>query len=196
MTAWHALFGAGGPLRPGQTVLTLGTGGVSSFALLFAKAAGARVVITSSSDDKLERMRALGADGTVNYERTPEWHEAVLEMTGGRGADCIVEVGGAGTLEGSFQAVAPEGKIGLIGVLSGADERPNPYLLMRRRAHLHGIYVGAIDRPRASFEAMNAAIEANDIHPLIDRTFPFEETAEAYRYQQSGHHVGKIVISI
>lgn len=196
MTAWHALFGAGTPLRPGQTVLTLGTGGVSSFALLFAKAAGARVIITSSRDEKLERMRAQGADATINYERTPDWHEAVLEWTDGCGADCIVEVGGAGTLECSLQAVAPEGKIGLIGVLSGMDQNPNPYPLMRRRSHLHGIYVGAIDRPLASFEAMNAAIEANDITPIIDRVFSFEEATEAYRYQQSGDHVGKVVISI
>ncbi len=195
-TAWHTLFGAGAPLQPGQTVLALGTGGVSSFALLFAKAAGARVIITSSSDEKLERARSLGADDTINYEQTPDWHEAVLDLTDGRGADCVVEIGGIGTLERSFQAVAPDGKIGLIGVLTGADENPNPHLLMQRRGHLHGIYVGSIDHPLASFDAMNAAIEVNDITPIVDRTFSLDEVAEAYRYQQQGKHFGKLVITI
>lgn len=195
-TAWHTFFGTGTPLQPGQTVLALGTGGVSSFALLFAKAAGARVIITSSSDEKLDRARALGADDGINYEKTPEWHEAVLDLTGGRGADCVVETGGIGTLERSFRAVAPEGKIGLIGVLTASDENPNPYLLMRRRSHLHGIYVGSIDHPLASFQAMNAAIEVNDISPVVDRTFSFDEAAEAYRYQQQAKHLGKLVITI
>ena len=196
MTAWHALFGAGAPVQPGQTVLTLGTGGVSSFALLFAKAAGAHVIVTSSSDDKIERARSLGADDSINYERHPDWHEAVLARTDGRGVDCVVEVGGAGTLERSFKAVAPDGKIGLIGVLSEADENPSPYPLMQKRAHLHGIFVGAIKEPQTAFAAMNAAIEANDIQPVIDRTFAFEDAAEAYRYHESAAHVGKLVITI
>ena len=196
MTAWHALFGAGTPVQPGQVVLTLGTGGVSSFALLFARAAGARVIVTSSSDDKIERARSLGADGGVNYERHPDWHEAVMERTGGCGADCIVEVGGAGTLERSFGAVAPGGKIGLIGVLSEADENPSPYPLMQKRAHLHGIFVGAIEQPEVAFSAMNAAVELNDIKPVIGRTFAFEDAAEAYRYHKSASHVGKLVVSI
>ena len=195
-TAWHALFGAGRPVQPGQTVLTLGTGGVSTFALRFAKAAGARVLITSSSDEKLERARALGADETINYDSTPDWHEAVLDATGGRGADCVVEVGGAGTLERSLQAVAPEGKIGLIGVLTEADENPSPYPLMQRRGHLHGIYVGDIEHPLDSFRAMNAAIDVNDIEPVVDRTVAFDEVADAYRHQAAGAHVGKIVVSI
>ena len=196
VTAWHTLFGAGTPVQPGHTVLTLGTGGVSSFALLFANAAGARVIITSSSDDKLERARTLGADATINYARTPDWHEAVREQTDGRGVDCVVEVGGVGTLERSLQAVAPEGKVGLIGVMTEADENPNPYALMQRRSHLHGIFVGAIERPKASFAAMNRAIEVNDISPVIDRTFALDETAEAYRYQQRGAHFGKLVITM
>jgi NADPH:quinone reductase-like Zn-dependent oxidoreductase len=195
-TAWQALFGAGTPVRPGHTVLTLGTGGVSSFALLFARAAGARVIITSSSDEKLERARELGADGTINYEDTPDWHEAVLENTGGRGADCVVETGGAGTLERSFQAVAPGGKVGLIGVLAEADHNPSPYPLMQRHGHLHGIYVGDVDQPVASFEAMNAAIEANEIAPVIDRTFEFEDATAAYQFQASGTHFGKVVVTI
>lgn len=196
LTAWHTLFGAGTPLQPGHTVLTLGTGGVSSFALLFAEAAGARSIVTSSSDEKLERARALGADETINYEHTPDWHEAVLEKTDGRGVDCVVEVGGTGTLERSFQAVAPEGKIGLIGVLTDAEQNPDPHLVMRRRSHLHGIYVGAIEHPLDSFRAMNAAIEANEIEPVVDRTFSFDEVQEAYQYQDEGAHFGKLVVSI
>jgi NADPH:quinone reductase-like Zn-dependent oxidoreductase len=195
-TAWHTLFGAGRPVQPGQTVLALGTGGVSTFALLFATAAGARVFITSSSDEKRERARALGADETINYERTPDWHEAVRAATDGRGADCVVEVGGAGTLERSFQAVAPEGKIGLIGVLSEADENPSPYPLMQRRGHLHGIYVGDIEHPLDGFRAMNAAIDANEIEPVVDETFGFDEVGAAYRHQAEGAHVGKVVVSI
>jgi len=195
-TAWHALFGAGAPLQPGQTVLTLGTGGVSSFALLFGKAAGTRVIVTSSSDKKRERAEALGADATINYEDTPGWHEAVLEETGGEGAHCVVETGGLGTLERSFRAAAPGGKVGLIGVLAAADENPDPYLLMQRRGHLHGIYVGDIDHPIGSFRAMNAAIEANEISPVVDRTFPMEEAAEAYSFQAGGTHFGKVVITI
>jgi len=195
-TAWHALFGAGIPVQPGQTVLTLGTGGVSSFALLFAKAAGARVVITSSSDDKLERARALGADETINYERTPDWHDEVLARTDGHGVDCVVETGGAGTLERSFQSLAPGGKVGLIGVLAEGDDNPSPYPLMSRRGHLHGVYVGDIDRPQASFQAMNAAIDANALEPVVDRTFDFGEASDAYRYQQEAGHVGNVVIAI
>lgn len=193
-TAWHALFGAGVPLQPGQTLLTLGTGGVSSFALLFGAATGARVIVTSSSDDKLDRARSLGADDTINYERTPDWHEAVLELTGGTGADCVVEVGGTGTLERSFRAVAPGGKIGLIGVLSEGDN-PNPHLLMQRRGHLHGIYVGKIDRPLKSFRAMNAAIDVNDLQPVVDRTFALDEVTAAYRALEQAEHFGKIVIT-
>jgi len=195
-TAWHALFGAGRPVQPGETVLTLGTGGVSTFALLFAKAAGARVIITSSSNEKLERVRALGADETINYVETPDWHEVVRSVTDGRGVDCVVETGGAGTLERSMESLAPEGKIGLIGVLSHTDENPDPYGLMPRRGHLHGIYVGDIQRPLASFKTMNNAIDANRLEPVVDRTFSLDDGLEAYRYQQQADHVGKIVISL
>jgi NADPH:quinone reductase-like Zn-dependent oxidoreductase len=195
-TAWHALFGVGTPLLPGQTVLTLGTGGVSSFALLFGKAAGARVIVTSSSDEKRKRAEELGADATINYEDTPDWHEAVLDETGGRGVDCVVETGGLGTLERSFQAVAPEGKVSLMGVLAGGKENPDPYLLMQRRGHLHGISVGSINHPLDSFRDMNAAIEANDLSPVVDRTFPMEEAAAAYRFQAEGAHLGNVVFTI
>lgn len=196
LTAWHALMEAGTPLRAGQTVLTLGTGGVSIFALQFATAAGARVLITSSSDEKLERVNELGADAGVNYERHPDWHEAILDQTNGHGADCVVEVGGAGTLGRSLQAVASKGKIALIGVLSSAEEFPSPYPLMRKQAHLHGVYVGALPAPHTSFQAMADAITTNNLTPVVDRVFPFDEAREAYRYLQQGAHLGKVVISI
>lgn len=196
LTAWHALFGIGSPVQAGETVLTLGTGGVSLFALQFAKAAGARVLVTSSSDEKRERAHELGADASINYEDTFDWHEAVFEKTGGHGADRIVEVGGAGTLGRSMQAVAETGTIALIGVLSDADEHPSPYPLLQKRARLEGVFVGSIEQPRAAFQAMNDAITANGIGPIIDRVFPFDEAAEAYRYLASGAHMGKVVISI
>lgn len=192
VTAWHALMEAGAPVRPGQTVLALGTGGVSTFALQFAAAAGARVIVTSSSDAKLETVRGLGADLTVNYKETPDWAEAVLDLTDGHGADAIIEVGGVGTLGKSFKAVAKGGKIGLIGVLADADDSPAPYPLMGKGAALHGIFVG--DRPM--FQAMNRAIEANQIKPVIDRVFPFEEASAAYRYLAEADHTGKVVVSI
>lgn len=192
VTAWHALMEAGDPIRPGQTVLALGTGGVSTFAILFAAAAGARVIVTSSSDEKLAKATELGADLTVNYQKTPDWDQAVMDLTDGHGADAIIEVGGVGTLGRSFQSVARGGKIGLIGLLADADQNPAPYPLMMKGAALHGIFVG--DRPM--FQAMNRAIEANDVHPVIDRVFPFEEAAEAYRYMESADHMGKIVVSI
>jgi NADPH:quinone reductase-like Zn-dependent oxidoreductase len=196
LTAWHALFGIGSPLRAGETVLTLGTGGVSLFALQFAQAAGARVLITSSSDEKRERAHELGADDSVNYEDVPDWHEAVLEKTNGHGADWIVEVGGAGTLGRSLQTVAETGTIALIGVLSETDEHPSPYPLMQKRARLEGVFVGTIEQPKSAFQAMNDAIAVNEIGPIIDRVFPFDEATEAYRYLASGAHMGKVVISI
>lgn len=196
LTAWHALFGVGSPLLPGETVLTLGTGGVSLFALQFAKAAGAHVLVTSSSDEKRERAHELGADASVNYVDTPDWHESVLEITEGHGADRVVEVGGAGTLGRSLQAVAETGTVALIGVLSEADENPNPYPLMQKRAHLSGVFVGSIEQPTTSFRAMNNAIAVNEIGPIIDRVFPFDEAPDAYRYLASGDHMGKVVISI
>lgn len=196
LTAWHALFGIDPSLNPGETVLTLGTGGVSLFALQFAKAAGARVILTSSSDEKRERAYDLGADATVNYQDTPEWSEAVLEKTDGQGADRVVEVGGLGTLGQSLQAVAPTGIIALIGVLSEADDTPTSDALLQKRARVEGVFVGAIDQPRASFQAMNTAIEVNDLQPVVDRVFSYEEAAEAYRHLASGAHIGKVVLSI
>jgi NADPH:quinone reductase-like Zn-dependent oxidoreductase len=192
VTAWNALMVAGKPVAPGHTVLTLGSGGVSVFALQLAVAAGARVIVTSSSDAKLERLRALGASATINYVRTPDWHKEVLKLTSGEGADCVVETVGAGTLERSFDAVAGRGKVCLIGVLSGRRAAINPYALMWKQAALFGIRVGT----RAMFEQMNRALAACAIRPVIDRIFEFPDALHAYRLQAAGSFIGKIVIRL
>ncbi len=189
VTAWNALY-AGKSLRSGETVLVLGTGGVSIFALQFAHAAGARVIATSSSDTKLAQARALGASDGVNYKQHPEWQTEVLRLTGGRGVDHVVEVGGAGTLPRSVEATRMGGQVHLIGVLTGGEINPTPVL--RRNVILRGIYVGS----RQMFEAMNQAITLHTIRPVIDRVFPFAEAREAYRYLTSQAHVGKVVIRI
>jgi len=191
VTAWHALFAAGRPVVPGDTVLVLGTGGVSMLALQLARAAGARVVVTSSSDDKLARARALGATDTVNYARTPEWDAEVMRVTGGRGADCVVEIGGAGTLARSFRSLARGGKVVLIGFLGGPQGDTAPFPLMMKAGTLHGIFVG--DRPM--FESLLQAVTVNRIAPAVDRTFAFEDAPAAYGYQASGGFVGKVVIA-
>jgi NADPH:quinone reductase-like Zn-dependent oxidoreductase len=190
VTAWNALMAAGKPVEPGQTVLTLGSGGVSVFALQFAAAAGARVIVTSSSDAKLERLKALGASATVNYVRTPDWHKEVLTLTDGAGADCVVETVGAGTLERSFDAVAECGKVCLIGVLSGRRAEINPYALMWKQAALFGIRVGT----RTMFEAMNRALAGSGGRPVVERVFEFPDALSAYRLQAAGSFIGKIVI--
>lgn len=190
VTAWDALF-CHRPLQPGQSVLTLGTGGVSIFALQFARAAGARVIATSSSDEKLERVRALGASDGINYRTTPEWHENVLRLTAGRGVDHVVEVGGAGTLPRSLAAVRTGGSVSVIGLVAGGGEI-NPLVLIPKAVAMQGIYVGS----RQTFETMNRAITEHEIHPVIDRTFAFEQVREAYRYLESGAHLGKVVIRI
>ena len=192
VTAWNPLMVAGNRVKPGETVLCLGTGGVSIFALQFARCAGARVIVTSSSDEKIKRACELGASEGINYKRSPDWEKDVLRLTGGRGADHIIEVGGLGTLARSLQSVAPGGKVALIGVLAGMTGDTNPFPLMHKGASLHGIIVGN----RAMFEEMNQAIEVNKIKPVIDKVFPFEEAAEAYRYQASGGLLGKVVITI
>ncbi len=192
VTAWHALMVAGGPIRPGETVLTLGTGGVSMFAVQFAKAAGARIVTTSSSDDKLARAKEYGSSELINYKATPEWGAEVLKRTGGQGADCVVEVGGAGTLAQSIQSVASGGKISMIGVLSGREGDTSPHGLMFKAASLHGIFVGS----RAMFEDMLEAMVVNGIKPIIDKVFPFADAAAAYQHLQAGKHFGKVVIKL
>jgi len=189
VTAWHALISAG-RLRAGETVLALGTGGVSVFALQIARMAGAGVIITSSSDAKLERARALGASDTINYRTTPDWEKEVLRVTGGRGVDHVVEVGGAGTLGRSMLAAAMGGKIAMIGVLTGRSGDANPYALMTKYASLRGIFVGS----RRMFEDLNRAISSNGLQPVIDRVFGFDEAPEAYRHMERGDHFGKVVI--
>ena len=191
VTAWNALI-EGKRVKPGDTVLTLGTGGVSMFGLQIAKAAGACVITTSSSDQKLERARELGADHSINYKSTPDWAQAVLDLTGGRGVDHIVEVGGAGTLPMSYRAIGPGGEISLIGVLSQPHGDSQPYPIMIKRAALRGIFVG----DRAALEDLNRAIVVNDIHPEIDTVFELDDAPQAYRHMVAAKHVGKIVIRI
>jgi NADPH:quinone reductase-like Zn-dependent oxidoreductase len=191
VTAWHALMEIG-RVQPGHSVLLLGTGGVSMFALQFARLAGARVLVTSSSDDKLVRARKLGAAEGINYRTTPAWDQEVLRLTGGRGVDCIVEVGGGGTLGRSIQAIGPGGRIALIGVLTGHTGDANPFGLMTKYASLHGVYVGS----RTMFEQMNAAIACNALEPVVDRVFAFDEAADAYRHLERAAHFGKVVIRI
>jgi NADPH:quinone reductase-like Zn-dependent oxidoreductase len=189
VTAWNGLIEAG--LRPGETVLTLGTGGVSLFALQIARMAGARVIATSSSDAKLELAKQLGASDGINYKTTPEWDKKVRELTGGVGVDHVVEVGGAGTLPRSLKAVRMGGHISLIGVLAGGSEC-NPMPVLMKAVRLQGVFVGS----RAMFEAMNRAVAAHELHPVIDRVFPFGETSAAYRHLESGAHFGKVVIRL
>jgi NADPH:quinone reductase-like Zn-dependent oxidoreductase len=189
VTAWEALTRAG--LAAGDTILTLGTGGVSIFALQLAKASGARVIITSSSSAKLARARALGADETVNYQEHPDWDEVVREWTAGRGVDHVVELGGAGTLERSLRAARVSGTVSLIGVLTGAAENPSPMLALFHRLTIRGIYVGS----RAVFEDLNRLISEAGIRPVIDRRFGFDAVREAYTYLRSAKHFGKVVIT-
>jgi NADPH:quinone reductase-like Zn-dependent oxidoreductase len=188
VTAWHALFRSGG-LRPGQSVLTQGTGGVSIFALQFAKMARARVVATSSSDAKLERVRLMGADGVVNYKTTPDWDKPVRQLTNGVGVDHVVEVGGAGTLPLSSKAVRRGGHIALIGVLAGRGEF-DPRLMMIKGVRLQGIFVGS----REMFEEMNRAITLAGMRPVIDRVFEFAELSAALQHMEKGAHFGKICV--
>jgi NADPH:quinone reductase-like Zn-dependent oxidoreductase len=191
-TAWNALMIAGTRIKPGDTVLCLGTGGVSMFALRFARAAGARVIVTSSSDAKIERARSFGASDGVNYKTHPDWQKEVLALTGGRGVDCVIENGGIGTLARSFECLGYGGKVALIGVLAGREGNANPHDLMFKQASLHGIGVGS----RALLEQLIQAIEVNRIKPVIEKVFPFDHAAEAFRLQASGNFMGKIVINI
>ncbi|WP_404789694.1 NAD(P)-dependent alcohol dehydrogenase [Altericista sp. CCNU0014] len=190
VTAWQALVTRGG-LAAGETVLLLGTGGVSIFALQFAKILGANIIITSSSDEKLERAKAMGARETINYKTHPDWPEKVWELTQKEGVDQVVEVGGAGTLERSLRSTRVGGRVSLIGVLSGAGEVNHTYIL-RNSIDVQGIYVGS----REMFEAMNRAIALHQIKPVIDRVFPLDEAPAAYRHLQSGSHFGKVVMQL
>jgi NADPH:quinone reductase-like Zn-dependent oxidoreductase len=191
VTAWNALV-TRGRLEAGQTVLTMGTGGVSLFALQFAKLLGARVIITSSSDEKLARAKTMGADEMINYRARPDWERAVKELTGGRGANHVVEIGGPGTLEKSIGAVAVGGHIALIGVLAGFEFRGNVFLLAAKNVTLSGIYVGS----REHFEQMNAFVARHQVRPVVDHVFEFADAPAAYRRLESGAHFGKVVVRV
>jgi NADPH:quinone reductase-like Zn-dependent oxidoreductase len=191
VTAWHALFRAGRPVHAGDSVLVLGTGGVSVFALQFARTAGARVIATSSSDEKIERLRTMGASDAINYKRTPDWEKEVLRVTG-RGVDCVIEVGGAGTFARSVQSLARGGKVCLIGFVAGREGDTSPFPLMYKAGSLHGIFVG----DREMFEEMNRAIAVNQLTPVIDRVFAFDEAKHAFAHHASGQFVGKVVVQM
>jgi NADPH:quinone reductase-like Zn-dependent oxidoreductase len=191
VTAWNSIISTGG-MKAGDTLLVQGTGGVSIFALQFAKMIGAQVIITSSSDEKLERARALGASHTINYKTTPDWEKQVREITGGTGVDHIVEVGGAGTFPKSLRAIRIGGHISLLGNLSGNVADVSLTLILMQNVRVQGLLVGN----REMFEAMNRAIELNQLRPVIDRVFEFEEAREAFEHLESGSHFGKICIRI
>ncbi len=190
LTAWRALVVDGG-LKAGDTVLVLGTGGVSIYALQIAQAMGAEVIVTSSSDEKLARAKELGASHTINYRDQPKWGRVVRDLTGGRGVDIVVEVGGPGTLAQSFEAVRIGGHIALIGVLTGVSGEVPTALLMAKQAKLQGLIVGS----RQEQQEFVRALDATGIRPVIDRTFALEELADAFRHQESGSHFGKIAVA-
>jgi len=191
LTAWNALIGQG-RLKAGETVTTLGTGGVSIFALQIAKMHGAKVIITSSSDEKLARAGELGADEGINYKTTPDWEREVFRLTEKRGSDHVIEVGGAGTLQKSLEAVRYGGRISLIGVLTGFEGSVNPWPVIARSVALQGIYVGS----REQFEDMNRAWSQSGMKPVIDRVFPFAEAVAAFEHMAAGAHFGKVVIEL
>lgn len=191
VTAWNALFWRPQPLVPGQTVLALGTGGVSTFAVQLAKAAGARVIATSSSDEKLAKMASLGVDVTINYKTIPDWDEAVVEATGGKGADVVVEVGGPGTLPKSLNAVRHGGRIALVGALSDPMGTINPGHILTSHAHVHGIMAGS----RKDTADLVQMIDTNRIKPYVYKSYAFDDAPQAFRDMAAGGHMGKLVIS-
>ena len=191
VTAWNALFDKG-RLQAGQSVLLLGTGGVSIFGLQLAKAAGARCIITSSSDAKLERARALGADETINYQQVPDWDKRVRELTDGRGVDLVVEVGGADTLPRSIDAVAFDGRVACIGVLAGVKTSLPVTSILMKQVRVLGVLVGS----RAMFEDLSRAVELHALAPVVDEVVPFEQAPEAFERMQRAEHFGKIAIRV
>ncbi|HTV08271.1 MAG TPA: NAD(P)-dependent alcohol dehydrogenase [Candidatus Aquilonibacter sp.] len=195
LTAWNALVEQG-HLHAGQTVLVQGTGGVSLFALQIARMHGATVILTSSSDEKLERARRLGASHIINYKSNPDWDKPAKNLTHNLGVDHVVEVGGQGTITKSLSAVRPSGHVHVIGVLSGTGPDAGAGIDVRsvltKSVHLNGIYVGS----RAMFTRMNAAIAANNLKPIVDRVFPLADARAAFQHLQHGSHFGKIVLSL
>jgi NADPH:quinone reductase-like Zn-dependent oxidoreductase len=191
LTAWNALI-VQGKLKSGDTIVILGTGGVALFALQLAKNLGARVILLSSQDEKLEKARKMGADELINYTKNPDWDKLVMEKTAGVGADLILELGGAGTLERSMASAKIKGRISLVGILTGIEGQINPMPILRKSLAVNGIYVGS----REMQENLHATLETSKIHPVIDREFRFDQAKEAYEYMQSGRHFGKIVIKV
>lgn len=189
LTAWEAIVNVG-KLKPGQTVLLQGTGGVSVFALQFAKSLGAKVIITSSSDEKLERAKKLGADEIINYSKTPDWQKKVLELTDGNGVDLALEMSWA-DIEKTIEGMALGGKIVIIGLLGGANTNLSVFGIMQKSLSILGVQVGS----KSSFEAMNKAIEINDIKPEIDKIFMLNQLSEALNYFEKGKHFGKVVLN-
>jgi NADPH:quinone reductase-like Zn-dependent oxidoreductase len=189
VTAWSALV-THGSLEPGQTLLTLGTGGVSIFALQIAKAMGARVIVTSKSEEKLARAKELGADHVINYASTPDWGKAARDLTNGLGVDHVIEVGGGGTIEQSIKAVKPGGSVSIIGALAGPKSQLNLLPVLMQNIRLQGVFVGH----RESFEGLVSAVEQNRIRPAVDRVFGFAEAANALRHLAEGAHFGKICL--
>ncbi|MDF2712121.1 MAG: putative oxidoreductase [Nonomuraea muscovyensis] len=190
VTAWNALTGDGVGLRPGQTLVVQGSGGVSLFALAFAKTLGARVIATTSSPDKAARLAELGADEVIDYRSSPDWPGQVIELTGGRGADRVVDV--AGLLERSLRAVTLGGHVACVGFVSESAPPVDPRVLFASGATVRAVAVGS----RAQFVAMNRAIEVNRLRPVVDRVFPFDAAADAYRHYASGQAFGKVIIRL
>jgi NADPH:quinone reductase-like Zn-dependent oxidoreductase len=192
VTAWNAIFISSNDVKPGDTVLLLGTGGVSVLGLQLAKAAGMRTIITSSSDEKLQRARDLGAHDIINYRTTPEWHEEVLRLTHGLGAQVVLEVGGKGTVNRSIAAASMGGSVAIIGGVSGFGGEVNPAALLSSAKRMVGIFVGS----RAMLEDVLRFAAVTDLKPVVDRVFTFDQAREAYRYMDSGAHFGKVVIAV
>jgi NADPH:quinone reductase-like Zn-dependent oxidoreductase len=192
VTAWNAIFVSSNHVKPGDTVLLLGTGGVSILGLQLARAAGLRTIVTSSSDEKLARARELGAHHTINYTTIPEWQDEVLHLTHGVGAQVVLEVGGQGTVNRSVAAVAMGGTVAIIGGVSGFGGEVNPAALLASAKRLVGVHVGS----RAMLEDVMRFVDASGVKPVIDRVFPFDQAQDAYRYLESGAHFGKVVIDV
>ncbi len=192
VTAWHALFETANRPKPASTVLVQGTGGVSLFAAQLALRAGLRVIATSSNAEKIERLKELGIADVINYRETPAWHEKVLELTSGEGADHIIDVGGGGTLKESLRAIRYGGTVSVIGLLTGVGREIDPLPVLFRASKLDGINVGST----RMFEAMNRALEAYRLKPVVDEVFPLERAAHALAKLEAGKHFGKIVVRI
>ena len=189
VTAWHALFEQTA-IKPGESVLIQGTGGVSTFALLFARAAGLRTIMTSSSDEKIARARELGADETINYKQTPDWEKEARKLTDGVGVDYVIDIGGSDTVPRALAAVRTGGVVSLIGVLSGVHPSVSPGQILMNSVRVQGIYVGS----RSMFERMNRAISFHNIKPVVDKVFPWTEFKQALQYMEGQSHFGKICL--